>query len=88
MTTYKYFYKISYWDEVDEKERTTQGVIFATDSIAALQQLADYFGEENFNKIEIIPRDDSPMTLTSTDWDKYVYEYGDVCWDEECPRSL
>lgn len=74
MKTYRYFYKVDFWCEVEQKEITEQGVIFATDSIDALQQLDEYYDENTFTRIEIYPCGDGPLTLTSDDWDRYLAE--------------
>ncbi len=62
--TYKYAFKVDVWDEEKCCETTEQGIIVEDNAIAAMQALSEYYGDDNFTKIELVCMDNDPILFS------------------------
>ncbi len=67
---YKYAFKVDVWDEEESKETTECGILTADNAIDAMQTLSEYYGDDNFTKIELTCMDNDPILFS----DPEVYE--------------
>lgn len=50
------FYKVEFWDEIDNKCRDEHGITFCANKIErAARRIIDFYGEKNVFKLEITP---------------------------------
>ncbi len=67
---YKYAFKVDVWDDVKGCETTERGIITASTAIGAIQTLSEYYGDDNFNQIELVCMDNDPILIS----DPEIYE--------------
>jgi hypothetical protein len=48
-----FYYTISYWDQIDLRERKDSGLVAAADHGAAVNRVIEYYGKENVFSVEI-----------------------------------
>lgn len=60
---YLYYYKIEYYDDYDEKNRITTGIVPAETLIQAIEKICNWYGEKNINecKLEYVNVDDTEL---------------------------
>lgn len=57
-------YEVNYFDDIEDKQKIVNGLVFGQSYAAAIKELTDYYGEEEIASI----------SLKSTETDCPVYE--------------
>lgn len=60
-------YEVNYFDDIEERQKIVNGLVFGQSYAAAIKELTDYYGEEMIASI----------SLESTEADCPVYEMSD-----------
>lgn len=65
-------YKVTYWDEVDEKMRQSVGLTFAATLTEAIRKVGEYYGEDAIDDIEARAFEEGDC-FTEFDWEGLKY---------------
>ena len=70
------FYKVNFWN--GEQTVKTQGMLFASTYIDAMEKLTDYYGDTDINAIEITMTEENYLfeTMDQELWRRMLHEAG------------
>ena len=72
MEKYPTLYKVSYWDEDTSKEIYAQGIIYSTSLIDAIEQITDWYGDDNISSVTVNLLEHQLFELTETEYNAFL----------------
>lgn len=72
---YPVYFKIDFWDEINEKEKIETGFFYADTYKDAAEHLTQYYGEDTINSMSITLLDEGPILVPEPIAEKIMKEY-------------
>lgn len=72
---YPVYFKITFWDDIDNKEKTETGFFYADNYKKAAEWLTKYYGEDSINSMFISLLDEGPILVPELIAEKIMKEH-------------
>lgn len=72
---YPVYFKITFWDDIDSKEKTETGFFYADNYKKAAEWLTKYYGEDSTNSMFISLLDEGPILVPELIAEKIMKEH-------------
>lgn len=72
---YPVYFKIDFWDEINEKEKIETGFFYANTYKDAAEYLTQYYGEDTINSMSITLLDEGPILIPEPAAEKIMKEH-------------
>lgn len=72
---YPVYFKIDFWDEINEKEKIETGFFYANTYKDAAEYLTQYYGEDTINSMSITLLDEGPILAPEPIAEKIMKEH-------------
>lgn len=72
---YPVYFKIDFWDEINEKEKIETGFFYADTYKDAAERLTQYYGEDTINSMSITLLDEGPILIPEPIAEKIMKEH-------------